>query len=163
MTFDPPDMSWDSDYMTLIWCVCVCVCFSVWAACPRWLCHLHLCRLSPLSPGRDPGAGEHHIVQFSTFGTMGTLTDRIYFLLLQDTTPHHWREGNLASAARCEVCRRSCGSSDVLAGMRCEWCGITVRTNHSSSQGINQSDTSWSHNLTHNHKLTFRSIMNNQL
>uniref|UniRef100_A0A4W6CPJ8 Diacylglycerol kinase n=1 Tax=Lates calcarifer TaxID=8187 RepID=A0A4W6CPJ8_LATCA len=42
-----------------------------------------------------------------------------------DTFHHHWREGNLASAARCEVCRRSCGSSDVLAGMRCEWCGIT--------------------------------------
>ncbi|XP_056238711.1 diacylglycerol kinase theta isoform X1 [Seriola aureovittata] len=44
--------------------------------------------------------------------------------LEQDTFPHHWREGNLSSAARCEVCRRSCGSSDVLAGMRCEWCGI---------------------------------------
>lgn len=39
---------------------------------------------------------------------------------------HHWREGNMASGARCEVCRRACGSSDVLAGMRCEWCGITV-------------------------------------
>uniref|UniRef100_A0A3P8S0W2 Diacylglycerol kinase n=1 Tax=Amphiprion percula TaxID=161767 RepID=A0A3P8S0W2_AMPPE len=47
--------------------------------------------------------------------------------VLQDTFHHHWREGNLASASRCEVCRRSCGSSDVLAGMRCEWCGITVR------------------------------------
>ncbi|XP_005737795.1 diacylglycerol kinase theta isoform X1 [Pundamilia nyererei] len=46
-------------------------------------------------------------------------------ILEQDTYHHHWREGNLASAARCEVCRRSCGSSDVLAGMRCEWCGIT--------------------------------------
>ncbi|XP_071362748.1 diacylglycerol kinase theta [Trachinotus anak] len=45
--------------------------------------------------------------------------------LEQDTFPHHWREGNLSSAARCEVCRRSCGSSDVLTGMRCEWCGIT--------------------------------------
>ncbi|KAM8733528.1 diacylglycerol kinase theta [Acanthopagrus schlegelii] len=43
----------------------------------------------------------------------------------QDTFHHHWREGNLASGARCEVCRRSCGSSDVLAGMRCEWCGCT--------------------------------------
>uniref|UniRef100_A0A668A5I5 Diacylglycerol kinase n=1 Tax=Myripristis murdjan TaxID=586833 RepID=A0A668A5I5_9TELE len=42
-----------------------------------------------------------------------------------DTFHHHWREGNLASAARCEVCRRSCGSSDVLSGIRCEWCGIT--------------------------------------
>ncbi|XP_074505657.1 diacylglycerol kinase theta [Sebastes fasciatus] len=45
--------------------------------------------------------------------------------LEQDTFHHHWREGNLASAARCDVCRRSCGSSDVMAGMRCEWCGIT--------------------------------------
>ncbi|KAM4621925.1 diacylglycerol kinase theta [Polymixia lowei] len=43
----------------------------------------------------------------------------------QDTFHHHWREGNLWSGARCEVCRRSCGSSDVLSGMRCEWCGIT--------------------------------------
>ncbi|XP_068596740.1 diacylglycerol kinase theta [Brachionichthys hirsutus] len=45
--------------------------------------------------------------------------------LEQDTFHHHWREGNLSSSARCEVCRRSCGSSDVLAGMRCEWCGVT--------------------------------------
>uniref|UniRef100_A0A8C3A3I2 Diacylglycerol kinase n=1 Tax=Cyclopterus lumpus TaxID=8103 RepID=A0A8C3A3I2_CYCLU len=45
--------------------------------------------------------------------------------LEQDTFHHHWREGNLASAARCDVCRRSCGSSDVLAGIRCEWCGVT--------------------------------------
>uniref|UniRef100_A0A3Q3VV02 Diacylglycerol kinase n=1 Tax=Mola mola TaxID=94237 RepID=A0A3Q3VV02_MOLML len=44
---------------------------------------------------------------------------------LDGTFHHHWREGNLSSAARCEICRRSCGSSDVLAGMRCEWCGIT--------------------------------------
>ncbi|KAG8004366.1 Diacylglycerol kinase theta [Nibea albiflora] len=35
--------------------------------------------------------------------------------------PPPLEEGNLASAARCEVCRRSCGSSDVMAGMRCEW------------------------------------------
>ncbi|XP_039669020.1 diacylglycerol kinase theta [Perca fluviatilis] len=45
--------------------------------------------------------------------------------LQPDTFHHHWREGNLPSAARCDVCRRSCGSSDVLAGMRCEWCGLT--------------------------------------
>ncbi|XP_058506003.1 diacylglycerol kinase theta-like [Solea solea] len=47
------------------------------------------------------------------------------FLSLQDTFHHHWREGNLPSAARCEVCRRSCASSDILTGMRCEWCGVT--------------------------------------
>ncbi|KAM4732613.1 diacylglycerol kinase theta isoform 2-T2 [Anableps anableps] len=45
--------------------------------------------------------------------------------LQQDTFHHHWREGNPVSAARCEVCRRSCGSSEVLSGLRCEWCGIT--------------------------------------
>ncbi|XP_068428379.1 diacylglycerol kinase theta [Clinocottus analis] len=45
--------------------------------------------------------------------------------LEQDTFHHHWREGNLAAAARCDVCRRSCASSDVLSGMRCEWCGVT--------------------------------------
>uniref|UniRef100_A0A8C7ICN9 Diacylglycerol kinase n=1 Tax=Oncorhynchus kisutch TaxID=8019 RepID=A0A8C7ICN9_ONCKI len=43
-----------------------------------------------------------------------------------DTFPHHWREGNIPSGARCEVCRRTCSSSDVLAGMRCQWCGITT-------------------------------------
>ncbi|XP_076147714.1 diacylglycerol kinase theta isoform X2 [Alosa pseudoharengus] len=43
-----------------------------------------------------------------------------------DTHHHHWREGNMASGSRCEVCRRTCGSSDVLSGMRCEWCGITA-------------------------------------
>uniref|UniRef100_A0A8D0GY71 Diacylglycerol kinase n=1 Tax=Sphenodon punctatus TaxID=8508 RepID=A0A8D0GY71_SPHPU len=41
-----------------------------------------------------------------------------------DTYHHHWREGNLSSSARCEVCRKTCGSSEVLSGMRCEWCGI---------------------------------------
>ncbi|XP_008567756.1 PREDICTED: diacylglycerol kinase theta [Galeopterus variegatus] len=43
-----------------------------------------------------------------------------------DTYLHHWREGNLPSGARCEVCRKTCGSSDVLAGVRCEWCGVQV-------------------------------------
>uniref|UniRef100_A0AAR2K4D7 Diacylglycerol kinase n=1 Tax=Pygocentrus nattereri TaxID=42514 RepID=A0AAR2K4D7_PYGNA len=43
-----------------------------------------------------------------------------------DMYHHHWREGNMASGARCEVCRRACSSSDVLSGMRCEWCGITA-------------------------------------
>ncbi|XP_077589720.1 diacylglycerol kinase theta [Stigmatopora nigra] len=43
----------------------------------------------------------------------------------EDTFGHHWREGNLPAGARCWVCRRSCGSSDVLAGFRCEWCNIT--------------------------------------
>ncbi|XP_061490933.1 diacylglycerol kinase theta isoform X3 [Rhineura floridana] len=41
-----------------------------------------------------------------------------------DTYHHHWREGNLSSGARCKVCKKTCGSSDVLSGMRCEWCGV---------------------------------------
>uniref|UniRef100_A0A8C1YPW8 Diacylglycerol kinase n=1 Tax=Cyprinus carpio TaxID=7962 RepID=A0A8C1YPW8_CYPCA len=43
-----------------------------------------------------------------------------------DMYQHHWREGNMSSGARCEVCRRTCSSSDTLAGMRCEWCGVTA-------------------------------------
>ncbi|KAH0515411.1 Diacylglycerol kinase theta [Microtus ochrogaster] len=45
-----------------------------------------------------------------------------------DTYHHHWREGNLPSGARCEVCRKTCGSSDVLAGVRCEWCGVQAHS-----------------------------------
>ncbi|XP_058402476.1 diacylglycerol kinase theta isoform X2 [Diceros bicornis minor] len=45
-----------------------------------------------------------------------------------DTHLHHWREGNLPSGARCEVCRKTCGSSDVLAGVRCEWCGVQAHS-----------------------------------
>lgn len=41
--------------------------------------------------------------------------------------PHHWREGNLPINSKCAVCRKTCWSSECLAGMRCEWCGITVR------------------------------------
>uniref|UniRef100_A0A8C6Y723 Diacylglycerol kinase n=1 Tax=Naja naja TaxID=35670 RepID=A0A8C6Y723_NAJNA len=37
---------------------------------------------------------------------------------------HHWREGNLPPGSRCKVCKKTCGSSDVLSGMRCEWCDI---------------------------------------
>ncbi|XP_072594150.1 diacylglycerol kinase theta isoform X3 [Vulpes vulpes] len=45
-----------------------------------------------------------------------------------DAQHHHWREGNLPSGARCEVCRKTCGSSDVLAGVRCEWCGVQAHS-----------------------------------
>uniref|UniRef100_A0A3B3YLM5 Diacylglycerol kinase n=1 Tax=Poecilia mexicana TaxID=48701 RepID=A0A3B3YLM5_9TELE len=44
--------------------------------------------------------------------------------LQQESLQHQWREGDPASA-RCEFCRRSCGSSEVLSGLRCEWCGVT--------------------------------------
>ncbi|XP_032347724.1 diacylglycerol kinase theta isoform X6 [Camelus ferus] len=45
-----------------------------------------------------------------------------------DTHHHHWREGNLSSGARCEFCRKTCSSSDVLAGVRCEWCGVQAHS-----------------------------------
>uniref|UniRef100_A0A8C5PLV7 Diacylglycerol kinase n=1 Tax=Leptobrachium leishanense TaxID=445787 RepID=A0A8C5PLV7_9ANUR len=58
-----------------------------------------------------------------------------------DTYHHHWREGNFSSSARCEVCKKTCGSSEVLSGMRCEWCGIQAHAacyiilNHDCSFG----------------------------
>ncbi|KAM9238162.1 diacylglycerol kinase theta isoform 1-T1 [Dugong dugon] len=45
-----------------------------------------------------------------------------------DTYHHHWREGNLPSGARCDICRKTCGSSEVLAGLRCEWCGLQAHS-----------------------------------
>ncbi|XP_069387548.1 diacylglycerol kinase theta [Paralichthys olivaceus] len=69
--------------------------------------------------------GLHVHVDCATFTCADCRSCHVDGTLEQDTFHHHWREGNLASAARCEVCRRSCGSSDVLSGMRCEWCGIT--------------------------------------
>ncbi|XP_007953967.1 diacylglycerol kinase theta [Orycteropus afer afer] len=50
-----------------------------------------------------------------------------------DTYHHHWREGSLPSGARCDVCRKTCGSSEVLAGLRCEWCGLQVHSVCSSA------------------------------
>ncbi|XP_066993371.2 diacylglycerol kinase theta isoform X5 [Anabrus simplex] len=38
---------------------------------------------------------------------------------------HHWREGNLPNNSKCAVCKKTCWSAECLAGMRCEWCGIT--------------------------------------
>jgi len=40
---------------------------------------------------------------------------------------HHWREGNLAGNSKCMHCKKTCWSAECLAGMRCEWCGVTVR------------------------------------
>ena len=39
---------------------------------------------------------------------------------------HHWREGNLPSNSKCFYCKKTCWTSECLAGMKCEWCGITV-------------------------------------
>ncbi|ESO02945.1 hypothetical protein HELRODRAFT_81183 [Helobdella robusta] len=39
---------------------------------------------------------------------------------------HHWREGNLAGNSKCFHCKKTCWSAECLAGMRCEWCGVTA-------------------------------------
>ncbi|XP_077488161.1 diacylglycerol kinase theta isoform X2 [Amblyomma americanum] len=39
---------------------------------------------------------------------------------------HHWREGNLPANSKCQLCKKTCWSAECLAGMRCEWCGITA-------------------------------------
>ncbi|KIH55848.1 Ras association domain protein, partial [Ancylostoma duodenale] len=36
------------------------------------------------------------------------------------------REGNLPKDSKCVVCKKSCWSAECLAGMRCEWCGVTA-------------------------------------
>ncbi|XP_046397842.1 diacylglycerol kinase theta isoform X1 [Ischnura elegans] len=41
---------------------------------------------------------------------------------------HHWREGNLPSGAKCALCKKTCWSGECLAGMRCEWCGMTCHS-----------------------------------
>ncbi|XP_018316741.1 diacylglycerol kinase theta isoform X5 [Mycetomoellerius zeteki] len=38
---------------------------------------------------------------------------------------HHWRDGNLPSSSKCAVCKKSCFTAECLAGVRCEWCGMT--------------------------------------
>lgn len=39
---------------------------------------------------------------------------------------HHWREGNLPANSKCQQCKKTCWSAECLAGMRCEWCGVTA-------------------------------------
>ncbi|KAL8607776.1 hypothetical protein ACOMHN_039449 [Nucella lapillus] len=39
---------------------------------------------------------------------------------------HHWREGNLPPNSKCVACKKTCWSAECLAGMRCEWCGVTA-------------------------------------
>lgn len=36
---------------------------------------------------------------------------------------HHWREGNLAPGAKCAYCKRTCGSMECPASVKCSWCG----------------------------------------
>ncbi|XP_040822030.1 diacylglycerol kinase theta isoform X1 [Ochotona curzoniae] len=60
----------------------------------------------------------------------------------QTPRPHHWREGNPVPGARCEACKRTCGSSDVLAGVHCEWCGLQA---HSSCSVMLASECTFGH------------------
>jgi diacylglycerol kinase (ATP) len=46
--------------------------------------------------------------------------------LLQVVQNHHWREGNLPANSKCHYCKKTCWSTECLAGMRCEWCGSTA-------------------------------------
>ncbi|XP_066297998.1 diacylglycerol kinase theta-like [Branchiostoma lanceolatum] len=41
---------------------------------------------------------------------------------------HLWREGNLGATAKCVVCKKNCGTTECLASMRCEWCGVKAHT-----------------------------------
>lgn len=41
---------------------------------------------------------------------------------------HHWREGNLPGNSKCLHCKKTCWSSECLAGIRCEWCGVTAHS-----------------------------------
>lgn len=36
---------------------------------------------------------------------------------------HHWREGNISPSAKCAYCKRTCGSIECPASMKCSWCG----------------------------------------
>ncbi|XP_046839229.1 diacylglycerol kinase theta-like [Xenia sp. Carnegie-2017] len=41
---------------------------------------------------------------------------------------HHWQEGNLPSGSKCYVCKKSCYSSECLAGVKCKWCPLTAHS-----------------------------------
>uniref|UniRef100_UPI00358F13CE diacylglycerol kinase theta isoform X2 n=1 Tax=Myxine glutinosa TaxID=7769 RepID=UPI00358F13CE len=41
---------------------------------------------------------------------------------------HHWQEGNLPAGSRCESCRKTCASHEVLCSQRCLWCHVTAHS-----------------------------------
>ena len=45
----------------------------------------------------------------------------------RNCTTHHFQEGNLTNNSKCIKCKKVCSSTECLTGMRCQWCGITVR------------------------------------
>lgn len=54
----------------------------------------------------------------ATYGPQKDLVNIVHY--------HHWREGNLPANSKCLACKKTCWSSECLAGMRCEWCGVTA-------------------------------------
>ena len=45
----------------------------------------------------------------------------------KNQTTHHFQEGNLPGNSKCAKCKKVCSSAECLTGMRCQWCGLTVR------------------------------------
>ncbi|XP_078382985.1 diacylglycerol kinase theta-like isoform X2 [Oculina patagonica] len=41
---------------------------------------------------------------------------------------HHWREGNLSPGAKCAHCKRTCGSMECPASVKCSWCGQSAHS-----------------------------------
>lgn len=41
---------------------------------------------------------------------------------------HHWREGNISPSAKCAYCKRTCGSIECPASMKCSWCGQSAHS-----------------------------------
>ncbi|XP_033117399.1 diacylglycerol kinase theta-like isoform X3 [Anneissia japonica] len=35
---------------------------------------------------------------------------------------HHWREGNLPHNGKCALCKKTCGTTECLSSMKCNWC-----------------------------------------
>ena len=69
---------------------------------------------------------------------------------------HHWREGNLPPNSKCVACKKTCWSSECLAGMRCEWCGVTVShlTAHLGPACARMHTRTHAHSRTHTHMHT---------
>ncbi|KAG0699287.1 Diacylglycerol kinase theta [Chionoecetes opilio] len=57
--------------------------------------------------------------------------------LPQVVQQHHWREGNLPTNSKCLVDKKTCWTTECLAGLRCEWCGYTVHASCSTKIPLN--------------------------
>ena len=82
---------------------------------------------------------------------------RMFFTLQASVVHfHHWREGNLPPNSKCVACKKTCWSSECLAGMRCEWCGVTVShlTAHLGPACARMHTRTHAHSRTHTHMHT---------